>query len=138
MVGFMAPCQTYKGTTGGYPEALRARMRRRYPHAAKPNHPPYFDLATCHLRLPVSDNANPCLQEPSVSPPTAPFSCWTIVPPGCRLWQGEPIVPSYREAVPRAYSIETRKKNLARPRSGHYALAADCKFPWQPIRQLRA
>src|SRR5262245_27873633 len=71
---------------------------------------------------------------------TCPSSPGDSVPGNVQVpvWQGEPIVRSYREAVPRAYSTETRKKNLARPRSGHYALTADCKFPWQPIRQLRA
>jgi len=48
------------------------------------------------------------------------------------------IVRPYREEVPRAYSKETRGKSLARPCSGHYALTADCRFPWQPIRQQGA
>src|SRR5262245_32575336 len=48
------------------------------------------------------------------------------------------IVWPYREEVPQAYSKETRGKSLARPCSGHYALTADCRFPWPPIRQQRA
>src|SRR5262245_33709639 len=37
-----------------------------------------------------------------------------------------------------AYSRAARKMSPTRPCSGHFALIADCKFPWRPMRQLKA
>jgi hypothetical protein len=37
------------------------------------------------------------------------------------------------EELPRVPDSKARQKSLARQYSGHDALSADCKFPWQPM-----
>jgi hypothetical protein len=56
-------------------------------------------------------------------------------PPRGRSEFAQPSPISYRddeEEVPRVQRSKARQNRLARQCSGHGALPADCKFPWQP------
>ena len=55
-----------------------------------------------------------------------------------RLYDLHLTVRLYEKVPPfPAYSNRARKDRLAQPYTGHYALAADCKFPSRPKRRQR-